>query len=330
MIAMNSMLCSVAGRFSQELVVAGLAVALALVFAAAIPGFATWGNAMALLRSIAIIGVLALGMSVVIIGGGIDLSQIAVALVSAGVAAIMINGGFPVSIALLVGLFAAIGMGLANGWFVAYLGIPSLFATLASALLFMGAARSTLMPSTIINLPPGDGAFLVLGTNWAGVPVPALIFAVSAVVMHLFLAHLVVGRFVYAVGDNPATARLSGLPVRRLRMMTFVMAAVIGYLGGLVMVASTAMVDLGTAKSTFIFDVVLVAVAGGVSLSGARGGVASVLAGTAFVGVLLNGMSILDVNSQVQTVIKGSLLLAAIVLDSQLRPHDEEAERHSI
>lgn len=319
-----------AERFSQELVVAGLAMTMGLVFAAVVPGFATWGNAMALLRSISIIGVLALGMSVVIIGGGIDLSQISVALVSAGLAAIVINSGFAVPIALLVGLLAAIAMGFANGWFVAYLGIPSLFATLASALLFMGVARSTLMPSTIISLPPGDGAFLVLGTNWAGVPVPAIIFIASAIVVHLFLAHLVVGRFVYALGDNPATARISGLPVRRLRMMTFVISAVVGYLGGLVMVASTAMVDLGTAKSTLVFDVILIAVAGGVSLSGGRGSVASVLAGTAFIGVLLNGMSILDISSQVQTIIKGSLLLAVIVLDSRLRPHDEEAERHSI
>jgi ribose transport system permease protein len=325
------MMLSASGQsFTQEGVVIGMALMLALVFAVAVPGFASWGNAMALLRSISVIGVLALGMTVVIIGGSIDLSQIAVALVSAGGAALMVNAGFGAPAALAMGLLVALGLGIANGIFVAYLAIPSLFATLASALLFMGLARSTLMPSTIINLPADEASFLILGGNWFGVPVPALAFAACALAVHLFLSRTVLGRFVYALGDNPAAARLSGLPVRRLTMMTLVIAAVLGYFGGLVMVASTAMVDLGTAKSTMIFDVILVAVAGGVSLSGGRGGVASVLAGTMFIGVLLNGMSILDVNSQVQTIIKGSLLLAVIVLDSRLRPQDEEAERQGV
>jgi len=148
--------------------------------------------------------------------------------------------------------------------------------------------------------------------------------------VHLFLARTVPGRFIYALGDNPSAAWLAGLPVRWLTVMTFVFAAAIGYLGGLVMVASTAMVDLGTAKSTMVFDVILVAVAGGVSLAGGRGSVASVLAGTMFVGVLLNGMALLDVNSQVQTIIKGSLLLTAIVFDSRLRSQDEEAEQQGV
>lgn len=316
--------------FNQEHVVLGLAVLLTVAFATAVPGFASWGNAMALLRSISVIGVLGLGMAVVIIGGGIDLSQIAAALVSAGVAALMINAGFDVPAALTTGLLVALLLGAANGIFVAYFGIPSLFATLASALLFMGLARSTLMPSTIISLPAGDASFLMLGENRFGVPVPAMVFAACALTVHLFLSRTVLGRFVYALGDNPAAARLAGLPVRRLMVMTFVIAAGVGYLGGLVMVASTAMVDLGTAKSTMVFDVILVAVAGGVSLSGGRGGVASVLAGTVFIGVLLNGMSLLDVNSQVQTIIKGSLLLAAIVFDSRLRPPDEEAEPQGV
>lgn len=331
MVRWGAMIGDTGRSFGQERVVMGFAVLLAAVFAVAVPGFASWDNAMALLRSIAVIGVLGLGMAVVIIGGGIDLSQIAVALVSAGAAALLVNAGFSVPAALLAGMLVALLLGVANGVLVAWCGIPSLFATLASALLFMGVARSTVMPSTIINLPAGgDSSFLMLGANWFGIPVPAMVFAGCAFVLHLFLSRTVPGRFVYALGDNPSAARLTGLPVRRLTVMTFMMVAAIGYLGGLVMVASTAMVDLGTAKSTMIFDVILVAVAGGVSLAGGRGGVASVLAGTVLIGVLLNGMSLLDVNSQVQTIIKGSLLLTVIVFDSRLRPLDEESERQGV
>lgn len=325
------MISSTGRSFGQERVVMSFALLLVAVFAVAVPGFGSWDNAMALLRSISVIGILGLGMAVVIIGGGIDLSQIAVALVSAGAAALLVNAGLNVPAALLAGLVVALLLGAANGAFVAWFGIPALFATLASALLFMGLARSTVMPSTIINLPPGgDASFLMLGANWFGIPVPAMVFAGCALAVHLFLSRTVPGRFVYALGDNPSAARLTGLPVRRLTVMTFMIVAGIGYLGGLVMVASTAMVDLGTAKSTMVFDVILVAVAGGVSLAGGRGGVASVLAGTVFIGVLLNGMSLLDVNSQVQTIIKGSLLLAAIVFDSRLRPQDEESEGQGV
>ena len=145
--------------------------------------------------------------------------------------------------------------------------------------------------------------------------------------MHLFLSRTVLGRFVYAHGDNPEAARLSGLPTRPLTMMEYALCAGIGYIGGVVMIAETALMHLQVAESTLIFDVIMVVVLGGVSLVGGRGNVMSVVAGTLLIGMLLNGMTIMDMDVQTQNIIKGIVLLIAIVLDSYLHPRDEETSK---
>lgn len=304
-----------------------MAVTLAVVFAITLPGFASWGNAMALLRSVSVLGVLALGMAVVIIGRGIDLSQVAIALVSAGIAAALIIEGTTTPAALGVGFAVALGLGLLNGAIVTYLEVPPLFTTLASAFLFIGAARVWLFESAIISLPADGASILALGQQWLDVPIPLIIFIVCALTVHLFLSYTVPGRFIYAHGDNPDAARLSGIPVHRMTLLEYAMSAAIGYVGGLVMLASTAMIDLNIANSALIFEVILVVILGGVSLAGARGGVGSVLAGTLLIGVLVNGMILMNLGYQLQSIITGGVLLMAIVLDSWLHPRDEETAR---
>ena len=110
-------------------------------------------------------------------------------------------------------------------------------------------------------------------------------------------------------------------------MMEYALCAAIGYIGGVVMIAETALMHLQVAESTLIFDVIMVVVLGGVSLVGGRGNVMSVVAGTLLIGVLLNGMTIMDMDVQTQNIIKGIVLLIAIVLDSYLHPRDEETSK---
>ncbi|MGI8740205.1 MAG: ABC transporter permease [Gammaproteobacteria bacterium] len=282
---------------------------------------------MALLRSVSVLGVLALGMAVVIIGRGIDLSQVAIALVSAGIAAILIIGGLATPAAIGVGFVVALGLGLLNGAIVAYLKVPPLFATLASAFFFVGTARVWLFDSAIISLPADGSSILTLGQQWLGVPIPLIVFIVCALAVHLFLSYTVPGLFIYAHGDNPEAARLSGIPVHRMTLLEYAISATIGYVGGLVMLASTGMIDLNIANSALVFEVILVAILGGVSLAGARGGVGSVLAGTLLIGVLVNGMIQMNLGFQLQGIVTGGVLLMAIMLDSWLHPRDEETAR---
>jgi ribose transport system permease protein len=315
-------------RPSQAVIVLGLTFVVFVVLSATLPGFFSIGNLFTLARGISILGILGLGMGVVVIGRGIDLSQIATLAVSAAIAITLINAGFPVPVALLIGLALAIAIGVLNGFLISVIEIPALFTTLASSLLMLGVTRALVVPHYQVFLEPGHETFLKLGSTLAnGLPVPVIVFAVCALLLHLFLSRTVLGRYIYAHGDNAASARILGMATRPLTMLEYGLCSAIGYVGGVVMVASTSLIHLQIAESTMIFDVILVVVLGGISLVGGRGNVLSVIAGTLLIGVLLNAMTIINLDVETQDMIKGSVLLLAIVFDSYVHPRDEETAK---
>ena len=303
-------------------------VLLAIGFALTLPGFATIGNLLGLTRSVAILGILGIAMSVVVIGRGLDLSLVATMAVSSAFALQLMQQGWGWPGAVAVGMLVAIVIGLINGFIIAFVEVPALFTTLATGFLIFGLGRTFLLDGLITYLPAGMESFSWIGQGrlW-GVPAPVIVLALVAIVVHMFLSRMTVGRFVYAHGDNLEAARLTGIAVRPLTMLEYAICAAIGCIAGLVMAASTASINTQIVNSTLIFDVILVVVLGGVSLVGGRGGVLSVLAGTALIGTLLNGMTILDLDNNVQNIVKGGVLLAAIILDNRLHPRDEETAR---
>lgn len=315
-------------KLTQTTAVLVMCAVLIIVFSIFLKGFPTLGNLFALARNISILGILALGMAVVVIGRGLDLSQVASFAASTAIAIILMNSGYATPVALLIGFMMAIAIGLLNGFLISVIEMPPLLTTLASSLAVLGIVRTTAVQHYVVYLSKGHDEFLRLGGNiWGGVPISVLIFAGTALVVHLFLSRTVIGRFVYAHGDNPDAARQTGLPTRPLTMIEYALCAAIGYVGGVVMVAQTALMHLQVAESTIIFDVIMVVVLGGVSLVGGRGNVMSVIAGTLLIGVLLNGMTIMDMDVQTQNIVKGIVLLIAILLDSRLHPRDEETSK---
>lgn len=315
-------------RPSQAVAVMGICIVVIVLFSVTLKGFLTVGNLLALARNISILGVLALGMAIVVIARGLDLSQVASMGAATAIAILLMNAGWATPLALLAGLLLAITIGVLNGWLIAVIEMPPLLTTLASGLAVLGLVRSTAVQHFVVNLAPGHDDFMRLGGNVAGgVPAPLLVFVAVVIAVHLFLSHTVIGRFIYAHGDNPDAARLGGLPTRALTMIEYALCAGIGYIGGVVMIAQTALMHLQVVESTLIFDVIMVVVLGGVSLSGGRGNVLSVVVGTLLIGVLLNGMTIMDMDIQSQNIVKGIVLLVAIVLDSVLHPRDEETSK---
>jgi ribose transport system permease protein len=315
-------------KLTQTTAVLVMCAVLIVVFSIFLKGFPTLGNMFALARNISILGILALGMAVVVIGRGLDLSQVASFAASTAIAIILMNSGYATPVALLVGFVMAMVIGILNGFLISVIEMPPLLTTLASSLAVLGIVRTTAVQHYVVYLSKGHDDFLKLGGNiWGGVPISVLIFAATAIVVHLFLSRTVIGRFVYAHGDNPDAARQTGLPTRPLTMIEYALCAAIGYVGGVVMVAQTALMHLQVAESTIIFDVIMVVVLGGVSLVGGRGNVISVIAGTLLIGVLLNGMTIMDMDVQTQNIVKGIVLLIAILLDSRLHPRDEETSK---
>jgi len=203
--------------------------------------------------------------------------------------------------------------------------VPSLFTTLASGLFLAGLGQVAFFQLDVVQWPERLDAIGWLGRGAVlGLPKPIVMFALVALAMTFFLRKLRLGLFVYALGDNPFAARASGLPTRPLMMLQYVLAALIGLFAGLVMAASIDTMPTRIFNSTMIYDVILVVVLGGIGLSGGRGGVSNVLIGTLLIGTLLNAMTIMNLSYSVQNIIKGVILLIAVVIDSILNPRNEE------
>ena len=312
-------------RLTQQTIVFGIFAVMFAAFALLLPGFATTQNIFTLLQNVAVLGFLGLGMALVVIGRGIDISLIAALAVPPGLVLQMVQDGhsLPVSFAAALGL--ALLFGLVNGWLIAYAEVPSLFTTLASGLFLAGLGQVALFRLDIVQWSPQLDAFAWIGRGTlAGVPMPVIMFGAVALLVGLFLRKTRLGTYVYAIGDNPFGARTTGIPTRPVIVLQYVLAALIGMFAGLVMAASVNSMPTRIYNSTMIYDVILVVVLGGIGLSGGRGGVGNVAIGTLLIGTLLNGMTIMDVSYSAQNLIKGVVLLAAILIDSFVNPRNEE------
>src|SRR5690606_25546203 len=156
-----------------------------------------------------------------------------------------------------------------------------------------------------------------------GVPMPVIVAFAMAVLFWAFLRFTKPGRFIYAIGDNAPAARITGMPVRPMLVAQYVISGAICFVAGLITATSVAAMNTRVVNSNMIYDVILVVIIGGVGPSGGRGNVRNVVIGTLLIGVLMNGMTIMDIQYTLQNVIKSLILLAAIVADSILNPRDE-------
>ena len=314
-------------KTSQEQIVLGITVLLLIIFGLALPGFATVANLLNLLRSISILGILGLGMGLIVISRGIDLSEVAIMAGAWAVGLIEMQKGLPVLWGAALALVIGVAIGAINGIMIAFVEAPALFVTLAAGFVIYGAAF-WFAPAWVVYAPTGHSGLVFLGAGHLfGVPMPIFVFAASAILVHLFLSQTSTGRFIYAQGDNPEAARLAGIAVRPLIVLEYVIVALLAAIAGLVWVGTTGSIQMAVVQGTYIFDVILVVVLGGISLVGGRGSVFSVIVGCVLIGTLLNAFTIMDVNSEVQNIIRGVVLLAAIVLDNWLHPRDEETAR---
>ena len=312
-------------KFDQQVIVFLIFLAIFIGFSAFLPGFFAVGNILAMLRSISVLGMLGLGMAVVVIGRGVDLSMVALLAVPTALTMTLADAGQGVFVSLLAGFTLALAIGALNGFMTAYAEIPSLLTTLATGLGLAGLGQSGLLKFDVVSWPASlDAVKWLGGERLFGVPSSILSFGVAALCVALFLRRTKLGLFIYAIGDNPNGARTTGIPVRPIMVLQYLISAVIAVLAGLVMASASDVMDTRIYNLSLIYDVVLVVVLGGVGLSGGRGGVLNVIVGTLLVGTILNGMTILNFSYDAQNLIKGVILLIAIGLDSVINPRNEE------
>ncbi|QEW23175.1 Ribose transport system permease protein RbsC (plasmid) [Paracoccaceae bacterium] len=311
---------------SQERIVFTITLVLFAIFGLTLDGFLATNNLFALLRSVAVLGILGLGMLVVVLGRGIDLSLVANMAISVAWTIQLVSTGTPLGIALLIGLGFALGMSLITGILVAYAEIPAIFATLAMGSVIYGFGRAKLITGTdVVYLPASFGwaASIGQGRLW-GVPIPILIAVVLALVVFAFLKFSKQGWNSYNIGENILAARITGIPVRPTIVLQYMLAGVAAYVAGLITATAVQSMNTRMVNSNMIYDVILIVVLGGVSLSGGRGTVRNVIVGTLLIGVLVNGMTIMDIQYTIQNVIKSIILLIAVIADSVLNPRDEQ------
>jgi ribose transport system permease protein len=311
--------------FGQQGIVFAVFAALFAVFAILLPGFLTTANILTLLQNVAVLGILGLAMAIVVIGRGIDISLIAALAVPPGLVLQMVQDGHPLPVSLVAAFALAAAFGLVNGWLIAYAEVPSLFTTLASGLFLAGLGQAALFKLDVVQWSTGMDGFEKLGQGTvAGIPMPILLFVLACLATALLLRGTRWGAYIYAIGDNPYGARVTGIPTRPIIVLQYVLAALIGCAAGLVLASSVNSMPTRIFNSTLIYDVILVVVLGGIGLSGGRGGVINVIIGTLLIGTMLNGMTIMDVSYSGQNLVKGLVLLAAVIADSFLNPRNEE------
>jgi ribose transport system permease protein len=298
-------------------------VALCAVLAFRAEGFFTADNLLNVLRNVSMQGVIALGMTMVIIAGEIDLSVGSMVAFAGCVVAwltLRLEGlagpgasAAAVGLAILGCLVLAAAVGAASGLLRTWFRVPTFISTLAWLTVLKGAAE---LITNGFPLSPFPEWYNFFGGGYLlGIPVPAIVFLLVFAAVQFVMGYTTFGRAVYAVGGNPEAARLSGIRVGRVKVATMAAVAFLAALSG-VMQSAQIMSGSATTAQGWELDVISAVIIGGTSLLGGSGTVRGTLIGVIFLGVLVNGMTLLNISEYWQHVVRGSLILAAVLLNT--------------
>jgi ribose transport system permease protein len=289
-------------------------IALILFFFAMRPDvFLSFTNVRNILFQVSILAIIAGAQTVVMVVGDFDLSLAATSSLAGAVAASLMLGGVPTPVAILVALIVGLLIGLVNGLLVAYLNLTAFVATLATMTSVIGLAYLVTAGTTLFNLP---GDFTTLGQGrFLNVPLPVYIAIAIAVVLWAVLRFTTTGRQWYAVGGNAEVSRLSGVNVRRGRLLAFVVAGFVSAIAGVLLAARLGSASAVQGSDNLLFSVAAVFLGMTVIKSG-QANLVGTMVGVAIIGVLSNGLNIIGVNSYVQQVVTGLIIIAAVTLSS--------------
>lgn len=297
----------------------GIVLAFALLMAVLSllsPSFLTVSNLLNIARQVSINAILAAGMTFVILTAGIDLSVGSVLAYAGAIMAGLLAGGTPLVVSIGAGLAVGALLGLVNGAVVTKGKVQPFIATLAMLTIARGATLVYTDGRPITGLPD---AFVWLGAGDVGrVPVPVIIMALVFLAAHLILARTVLGRYVYAIGGNEEAARLSGVNVIFYKALVYAISGVLSAVSAVILTARLNSAQ-PTAGAGYELDAIAAVVLGGTTLAGGEGSIGGTLLGAFIIGVINNGLNLLNVNPFYQQVVKGVVILLAVLLDRRLR-----------
>ncbi|MFN8677131.1 MAG: ABC transporter permease [Thermomicrobiales bacterium] len=295
-----------------------LNILLALVLLCALlaflsPVFFTWNNLLGVARAFSLTAIAAIGQTMVIITGGIDLSAgsiIGLASLSTGM--LLVNG-WPSPLAILAGLTIGTAFGACNGLLITRVGLPPFIATLGT--LSIGRGLIYVVTQGYPVTAPRDELLLQIGQGYVGqIPMPVIIMVVVTILATLFLGKTTLGRYIYAVGGNEEAARLAGINVNNVKMFVYTTSGFLASVSGIILLSRLVSAQ-PTAGLGQELPVIAASIIGGTSLIGGEGTALGAVLGAAIVGVLENGIVLLGINTYAQQVVTGAAIILAVALD---------------
>ncbi|MDD3339827.1 MAG: ABC transporter permease [Lachnospiraceae bacterium] len=311
---------------SKEFGVLMVLVALIIFFGIASPQFMKAQNFFNISKQIATVGICSVGFCFVLITGGIDLSvgyQISLDIV---VTAVMMNTlGLNWAVACLIGMLLGTGIGLVNGLIIVETHVAPLIVTLSMMTILKGISYLITNGLAIFKFPD---AFVKLGQGTiAGIVPISLLFLVAIIIIGIFILNKTVyGRYFYAIGNNVDAAKLSGVNVKKIQLMAYGLCGFFTSIGAILMLARLNSAQSSTGDG-YEFNCLTACVVGGVSSNGGKGTVLGAIIGCLIVGVLENGLAIMNINEYIQEVIKGLVLLVAVIYDTMSLLKNEKVKK---
>lgn len=287
-------------------------LATVLVFSSLTPTFLTASNLTNIVLQSSVNAIIAIGMTLVIILGGIDLSVGPVLALVAVVTATVMLHGTSIPVAILVGLGIGVLAGLINGWLIAHLQLQPFIVTLGTMSLFRGLALIYTNGDPIFQVPQAYRS--IFAGYYAGVPGPIVFLILVAILATVLLNFTRVGVYIKAIGGNEEASRLSGVAVRRYKILTYVMNGVLAALAGLVLVGRLGAAE-PIAGSGYELDAIAAAAVGGTSMSGGKGNIPGTILGALILGALRSGLTLLNVQAFYQLLASGAIIIIAVVID---------------
>lgn len=311
---------AVAGRrFNVNIRDAGTLLGLLLIFAVfsfLAPSFMTGANFLNILQQSSINACIALGMTFVIISGGIDLSVGPTAAISAVVGALLMSAGISIPVALLGALATGMACGLFSGSLVAFAGLQPFIVTLGGLSLFRALALIVTGGNPIFGIPQEFRS--VINGQFLGIPTIVVIVAIIAFLLWVVLNRSPLGEYILAVGGNQEAARIAGVPVTRTKITVYVLSGGLAAVAGMILVGRLGAAD-PTMGNLWELNAIAAAAIGGASLMGGKGSVFGTLLGAIILGALTNGLTLLNVQAFYQLLATGIIILVAMLIDRATR-----------
>ena len=303
----------------RKVVSVALLLLFMLVFSVTTDSFLTWRNINSILREVSVVGLLSAGVAFVIIGGGIDLSTGAILGLSAMIASRFVTDTLiPIWTIVVIAVLSGVILGMINGLLVVKLGLSELIASFATMYVYRGfvfilAYRDE--GGHLITRAVQDRQFLSIGEDIGGIYYMSVVWFLLILLGYIVLKKTVFGTYVYAIGTNQKSARLSGIPVEKIKVMTFMISGFCSALAGVFLLAWQGSAGLNTG-SGMEFEAIAAVAVGGVVLSGGRGDTIGVCVGSLFMIVIVNGIYKFGLPTEIQTIVYGAVIIIMSVFDA--------------